>query len=416
MAGPYSDELKQMLALAAIAYRGFYIPADNRALLLRAMTESLSTLAPVKDQWDIVWGPAAFSSTEVGFDDAAMYVARNRQEPATFAIAIRGTDPISATDWLFGDLLVTRQRPWAYDSAPNAKISLSTAWGLSVLQHLTADAPQLAAPGKAVTAPTLVAQAVADAPAWMQAVAAKASFAERIAAIEARRLLSIGVAARLDLLEDLGADPIAQMIGRIDFDDGRTSRITLKQFLSDAVKAANRPVKICVTGHSKGGALSPALALWLADTQGGGPVADGDQWDPERKATVWAYSFAGPTAGDGGFVSHCNDVLGLRCFRVVNALDVVPHAWNVDDLGLIPNLYPSIPDAERVVLKVLTGLVKDKVANLDYQHVGTGSSVIQFPGKETSPAEFFTQAIHQHLDGYLNEILDGEITAWDLLR
>ncbi len=52
-----------MLTLAAIAYRGFeLVQSDPRkgTLMYDAMAGCLRELGPVKDQWDIVWGPASF--------------------------------------------------------------------------------------------------------------------------------------------------------------------------------------------------------------------------------------------------------------------------------------------------------------------------------------------------------------------
>ncbi len=132
-----------MLTLAAITYRGYYLTLPEpakRARMYQAMTDCLRKLGPVKDQWDIVWGPVSFNSVHAGFDDAAMFVARQRGKPATFAIAVRGTNPLSLFDWVFGDFMVTQQVPWSYGAAAaDVRISLSTALGLRILQHLRAD-------------------------------------------------------------------------------------------------------------------------------------------------------------------------------------------------------------------------------------------------------------------------------------
>src|SRR5579864_7070614 len=132
-----------MLTLAAISYCGYNLTLPEplkSAHLRQAMTRLLNKLSPVKGQWNIVWGPATFSALSPGFDDAAMYVARKVPfdvQPATYVVAVRGTNPISVMDWIFGDMMVARQVDWAYGkSIAGAKISLSTARGLRVLQHL----------------------------------------------------------------------------------------------------------------------------------------------------------------------------------------------------------------------------------------------------------------------------------------
>jgi hypothetical protein len=128
-----------MLTHAAITYRGFALLTDDRARLREAMTECLQSLGPVKEQWDIVWGPASFRSKLSLFDDAAMYVAQSRAQPSRFVVAVRGTNPLSLFDWVFGDLLTRRQVPWAYGTGPDvedARVSFSTALGLGILQNM----------------------------------------------------------------------------------------------------------------------------------------------------------------------------------------------------------------------------------------------------------------------------------------
>src|ERR1700731_1491087 len=86
-----------MLTLAAIAYRGFelaQLDPHKSTLMYEAMAGCLRELGPVKDQWDIVWGPASFSPFGLGFADTAVYVAQYRRTRSTFAVAVRGTNPV----------------------------------------------------------------------------------------------------------------------------------------------------------------------------------------------------------------------------------------------------------------------------------------------------------------------------------
>ena len=94
-----------------------------------------------------------------------------------------------------------------------------------------------------------------------------------------------------------------------------------------------------MTGHSKGGALAHALALWLADTRDAGAEP---AWDSRRLATVRCFSYGAPTIGDAGFAEHATTVLGDDLHRIVNPLDVVPHTWSVDDLTRIGGLYGDL--------------------------------------------------------------------------
>ena len=128
------------LTLAAITYRGSNLnlsDSHSRELTFKEMTRCLQTFRPVKGKWEIVWGPAGFRPGIVGLDTSAMYVARMIHAPRDVAIAIRGTNFFSITDWL-SNLLID-QRPWTYGdpaAVANVKISASTAIGLHILQRL----------------------------------------------------------------------------------------------------------------------------------------------------------------------------------------------------------------------------------------------------------------------------------------
>lgn len=410
----YSDE-QIMLTLAAISYRGYNLTllpaAAKRARLLSAMQETLDTLSPVKNEWKIVWGPVGFTSTTIGFDDSAMYVAENLKKPV-LAIAVRGTNPVSLFDWMFGDLAAYKTVPWPYSkAAPGAEISLSTALGLGVLQHLHDN------PAAGVTRPAPALGTIFD----------KLGDAFRGASAEIRRLA--GGSIKLPTLEDWAAavrqrsakeagdavfqaldarlqgllsqhfDPLASLSSAIEEHAASAPGVDLRTFLTNTV--SHDRYDLYVTGHSKGAALSSTLALWLADTQGRA-ASEEDQWDVNGNAKVHAYSFAGPTAGNGKFAAHSNSVIGDRCWRVANAKDIVPRAWN--DLKAIPDLYGS-SGRERELLSQLCDGVAPSVAKLDYQQICSGGQVHEFTGRLLPQGTLFlAQAIHQHLDAYLEEL------------
>src|SRR5215469_5554916 len=94
---------QEMLALAAISYRGYnlLLPENiRRARLRQLMEDYLQSVPCVSGKWQIEWGPADFRSVSPGFDDALMYVAQSIESPSMVAIVIRGTNPISLTDWI----------------------------------------------------------------------------------------------------------------------------------------------------------------------------------------------------------------------------------------------------------------------------------------------------------------------------
>lgn len=149
--------------------------------------------------------------------------------------------------------------------------------------------------------------------------------------------ISLGTAVGLSILQNM--TPSSKVPG---------SGSTLAQFLATITK---NPVQITTVGHSLGGALAPAAAVWLADTQG---FSD---WDRNRNATLSCLATAGPTAGNGLFALHSGVKLGSRLVPYYNTLDVVPHAWQGSMLAQITSLYePNISPLALSMLPV-DGLV-----------------------------------------------------------
>lgn len=122
-----------------------------------AVLHGLQTLAPAID-WELVWGPVTSRGPAALTDSSAMYVVRDRRAPHRHVVAIRGTNPISASDWLLGDFLVGTTVPWPYGAATDgAAISTSTARELATLQAMRAHPP---GPGSADALPAVVRHAV----------------------------------------------------------------------------------------------------------------------------------------------------------------------------------------------------------------------------------------------------------------
>ena len=95
-------------------------------------------------------------------------------------------------------------------------------------------------------------------------------------------------------------------------------------------------VTISVTGHSLGGAISPALAQALFDNQ--------DDWKPSGlNVSISTYIFAGPTAGDKEWVRHVTKSL-KRVSSTYNKHDIVPHAWKLNMIEEMRTLFePNFP-------------------------------------------------------------------------
>ncbi len=415
-------EEQVMLCLAGLSYRGYLAagPGHSNAVGL-AITRGLQTLAPVRDAWDIVWGPASYRAPASIFDDTLVYVVRSRPTPTQYVVVIRGTNPVSAFDWLFGDLWAGRVTPWAY-ADQGGSISLSAALGLAIVQNLrvagrtVGAAPALPASSQSLSqwlgglerAPLRALRAgfVTELQGLVErGSAGPAETAEhRVQALAA--LWQSGARKRLlDLI-----DEAARFTGRLDLalfafveDEirlqlGLGAGVDLRTFLASAVKqAGNSSLDIVMTGHSKGGGLASTVALWLADTQGR-KVAESEQWDPERRATIRCFSYAGPTAGDKAFTAHSNNVIGPRCRRIANTLDIVPRAWTVSDLRKIPTLYDP-PIAPIPGMAELIDIIASQVGPLGYTQVATDAV---FEGKVNPALLLFpAQAVYQHLGAYL---------------
>jgi hypothetical protein len=134
------------LTLAGLTYRGFYFrrvwDEVHDLAVRRALQDGLrdDDVHAAIGEWRLVWGPATRQIAE-DFDASAMYVVRNATRPSQLVVAVRGTNPLSFTDWIAGDLDVATLVPWPFDqqaqSDRRASLSRSTAFGLSVLLRLT---------------------------------------------------------------------------------------------------------------------------------------------------------------------------------------------------------------------------------------------------------------------------------------
>lgn len=445
---PIDDPLNEaMLAHAVVIYRGYARSPGPQAALRAAMEELLATLSPVKGQWQIVWGPATFRGDPDPFADAAMYVARRHPSAGMagreqLVVVVRGTNPISLFDWVFGDLLVLRQVPWPYGPArkrAGTAVSASTALGLGILQGMRSEmvdgvSEPPASRGAVALAPAPIldqgllqvlggARATllgSSSPLGEEATGATAerfrdwalSIAQRRASIAWRDALG-AVEAVLGRAGGEGHEALGLPSGAPAARPPAAGGVTLQQFLRDQTRQAQGKLDVFITGHSKGGALTTALATWLADTQGAESVAPAQRWDPDRVAAVHAYAFAGPTAGNGAFARHADAALGGRCHRIFNPLDIVPHAFATRDLKTIPRLYdPAL--LEREALEVLAASLARAVAPLDYRH--TRADRVELEARLVPGLPLVAQAIHQHVDSYFRLVGLGRHTGpWAFL-
>ncbi|GGA38365.1 hypothetical protein CYANOKiyG1_56520 [Okeania sp. KiyG1] len=128
--------------------------------------------------------------------------------------------------------------------------------------------------------------------------------------------------------------------------DMKSSGKTVLEFLGETVENSDDEVEIIFTGHSLGGALSPALALAALDQK--------SEWAGEKPLKISVYPSAGPTPGNKDFSTYYDSQLGNSTTRIWNDIDIVPHGWNEKMLSEIPSLYkPEIKPNLAVLSLVL---------------------------------------------------------------
>ncbi|MCP4221400.1 MAG: lipase family protein, partial [bacterium] len=162
-------------------------------------------------------------------------------------------------------------------------------------------------------------------------------------------------------------------------------------YLVDLLKNSKGKVILNFTGHSLGGLMAPTLALWVKE-----------HLPPEllEKADIRVYAFAGPTAGNKEFAEYCDQMLGDKCMRYPNTLDVVTHVWNADSIRNLETLYTEYMDK---ALEILIDIVYKVVENKEYTQLKNFKSV---PSQFVSSLDSFTeQATFQHLPAYVFSVL-----------
>jgi len=146
--------------------------------------------------------------------------------------------------------------------------------------------------------------------------------------------------------------------------------------------------RITITGHSLGGALTSALALYLKERQ--------KDWDKSGETEINLSTFASPTIGNSAFAGYFDSQLADKSRRIWNTLDIIPHAWEADGLSKLPDIYSeagiSIPWSLDAVLKVV------EVTVPEYEHVSRSES-FTWRIKE-SDADYVPQAFDQHAYSY----------------
>jgi hypothetical protein len=389
MATTMAEATRTHLLLAGLAYRGFYagiVPGCTSAIVRGDLQSGLAKMLP---EWKLVWGPATSRMLGDHFDASGMFLVQNRRRPAEHVLAVRGTNPVSLTDWAFGDFNVGTAVEWPFDSGSH--VSTSTAHGLVQLLQLAWVEDDvnvfIAELAQKISVPPLILQGLRalgrqrDLGDWIRG---------RIAPRVTTMLAQAATAARAP---EIAGHVLAKRLA-IETKQLAWAKPAPAGLVAHLEAAADvEPIDLVVTGHSKGGALAPALALWLAETR---RLAGDAGWDPTRRSRVRFAAFAGPTPGDEAFADRVLAQVGTDSYRVVNEHDVVPRAWSADGLGAIAGLY-----ADRTApLKGLGAAVVDALAGagLQYRHVGPATTVRGALDARRSLGE---EIVYQHMDAYL---------------
>ena len=104
-----------MLTLCFISYLGILEIENNQASserIYKAIEKALQKSPPVAGKWKIVWGPGRNDGVLTIFDENLMFVVQSVDDPRNYAVVIRGTNPVSLTNWLLQDFAVMSQTRW----------------------------------------------------------------------------------------------------------------------------------------------------------------------------------------------------------------------------------------------------------------------------------------------------------------
>ena len=179
---------------------------------------------------------------------------------------------------------------------------------------------------------------------------------------------------------------------------------TLLAFLATLQKSG--PVEVAFTGHSLGAALAPVMALNCIEWK---------QQQGYANLTVSVYPIAGPTSGNKTFALYAAGQFGDRYYSVINANDIVPHAWQKDMFAQIPSLYKNAPPFNpggsggfrlSVNDQVAFDAVKLVIDLKSYQRIAPEREYV-FQGRPngypSGSGSFFAEAKYQHVLAYFRD-------------
>lgn len=136
-----------MFTLAYLAYDGE--SSTDPHYVMKLLKDDLAEVAPVKNQWQLVWGPALYKLPIGLLDDNMWYVVRN-VATGDYAIGIRGTNADAILDWIVEDFWIVSQVRWPYGGTPGLvpRIADGTSFAIDKLLNVM---PASGIPGAGMT-------------------------------------------------------------------------------------------------------------------------------------------------------------------------------------------------------------------------------------------------------------------------
>lgn len=164
---------------------------------------------------------------------------------------------------------------------------------------------------------------------------------------------------------------IAYGLGKVQALSEQNTVTGREMTVQDYLTANPAITQIMITGHSLGGALASVYALYLEDTK--------RVWDRSGGSALSCLTTGSQTPGDVDFSNYYGERLSHSTCRVWNALDIVPHAFELEMMARIPTLYaPQIPSQNRIA-KYVANLLRETEGN-QYRHI--------LPGVEGFPSTY----------------------------
>lgn len=119
-----------------------------------------------------------------------------------------------------------------------------------------------------------------------------------------------GSQSRGDWKDNLDIRTARTFCGDVHYGFARCLYSLSEHVIREIEASFDKPYKLCLTGHSKGGALA-VLATALLRRNGYDPLA--------------LYTFGQPKVGGKSFVKWWEQNINAKYYRVVNGVDIVPH-------------------------------------------------------------------------------------------